>query len=112
MVRAGVFLSALRYAHVVQRRLWLAAVAFAGHIPGLKLFTRTRLTPRLVRANIVAVALTLTAMGLAFALWPVGERGLAVLITWLVAHFVWSFVFATWILMGGAVAERNSGDVV
>lgn len=92
----------------MQRRLWLAAVAFAGHIPGLKLFTRTRLTQQLVRANIVAVALTLTAMGLAFALSSPGERGYAVLVAWLIAHFVWSFVFASWILMGGAVTERDA----
>lgn len=91
----------------MQRRLWLAAVAFAGHIPGLKLFTRTRLTPQLVRVNVVAVALTLAAMGLAFALSPNGARGFAVLVAWLIAHFAWSFVFATWIVMGGAVVERD-----
>ena len=90
----------------VRRRLWLAAVAFAGHVPGLKLFTRTRLTPPLVRVNIIAVALTLAAMGLAFALSPAGERAFTVLIAWLIAHFAWSLIFSTWILLGGAVTER------
>lgn len=83
----------------MQGRLWLAAVAFAGHIPGIKLFTRARLTPRLVRANIVAVALTLAAMATAYAL----ANPFTVLITWLIAHFTWSIIFATWILTGGAL---------
>lgn len=46
-------------------------------------------------------------MGLAFALSSPGERGSAVLVAWLIAHFVWSFVFASWILTGGAVTERD-----
>ena len=91
----------------MKRRLWLAAVAFAGHIPGLKLMTRTQLTPRLVRVNIAAVVVTLISMGVAFAISTPGERGWTVLVTWLVAHFGWSFVFATWITLGGAVVERD-----
>lgn len=50
---------------------------------------------------------SISAMGLAFALSSPGERGSAVLVAWLIAHFVWSFVFASWILTGGAVTERD-----
>lgn len=35
-------------------RGWLAAVAFAGHTPGLKLLFRCRFTPRLVQVNVAA----------------------------------------------------------
>ena len=90
----------------MRRRLWLAAVAFAGHIPGLKLVTRTRLTPSLVRVNIIAAAATLLAMGVAYAVAAPGHRGWTVLVTWLIAHFAWSIVFSSWILLGGAVTER------
>lgn len=88
------------------QRVWWAAVAFAGHVPGLKIATRVRLTPRLKRVNVVAAVATLVAMAIAYFVAEPGGRGYAVLIAWLVGHFAWSITFSSWILMGGAVVPE------
>lgn len=87
---------------MTRRRLWIALVAFAGHVPGLLIMTRVRLTSRLKRVNAVAIGLTLAAMAGAFAAAPTGERGWWLLYAWLVGHFLWSTIFSAWILAGGA----------
>jgi hypothetical protein len=86
-------------------RIVLAVVGFMGHTPGLKLFARCRFTSRLVRVNIAAALLTLAAMAGAYVLADEGERGWSVLWAWLVGHFLWSGILATWILLGGAIAS-------
>jgi hypothetical protein len=88
---------------VAPRRWWLALIAFLGHVPGLKLFARCRFTPALVRVNVVAVVLTLVAMAAAWLAAEGGQRGWWTLVAWLVGHFLWSTIFAAWILLGGAV---------
>lgn len=97
----------------------LAAVAFAGHVPGLSIAARWRwvpahrLTPALVRVNVVAVVLTLAAMAAAGLLARDGERGWAVLVAWLVGHFAWSTIFALWIVAGGACScDRDASPPV
>lgn len=91
---------------LVRSRPRVAAIAFLGHVPGLKLLTDCRLTPALVRVNVVAVVLTLVAMGVAWSVAAEGERGWATLVAWLVGHFLWSTIFAGWILLGGAVRSE------
>jgi len=86
----------------------LAAIAFAGHTPGLKLLTRCRFTPRLVRVNVVAALATVLAMVLAGLLADPGRGAWAVLYAWLIGHFAWSIVFSSWILAGGAIDESSS----
>lgn len=84
-------------------RRWLAVIAFLGHVPGLKLFARCRFTPSLVRVNVVAVVLTLLAMAAAWLAAGDGQRAGWTLVAWLVGHFLWSTIFAAWIVRGGAV---------
>ncbi len=84
----------------------LAAIAFFGHVPGLKVIARCRFTPALVRVNVVAVGLTLVAMAVAWSVAAEGERGWATFVAWLVGHFAWSTIFAGWILRGGAVRSK------
>lgn len=86
-------------------RLQLAVLAFAGHVIALKILTRCRCTPWMVRLNVIAVALTVVAMAVAGVLAEPGHAGWAVLVAWLVGHFGWSMVLSTWILAGGAVEE-------
>jgi hypothetical protein len=88
-------------------RAVLAVVGFVGHTPGLKLLARCRFTTRLVRINIAAVLLTLVAMVGAYGLADDGERGWSLLVAWLVGHFLWSGILATWILLGGAIASAS-----
>ncbi|MEM7157326.1 MAG: hypothetical protein AAF799_31055 [Myxococcota bacterium] len=85
----------------------LAGIAFMGHIPGLKLLTRARFTPMLVRVNVVAAVATVAAMVVAGLLAEPGAGAMAVFWAWLIGHFAWSFVFAGWILGGGAIAEST-----
>lgn len=84
----------------------LAAIAFLGHVPGLRILTGCRFTVALVRVNVVAVVLTLVAMGVAWGVAAEGERGWSTFVAWLVGHFVWSTIFAGWILLGGAVRSE------
>ena len=83
----------------------LAAIAFAGHTPGLKIMAGSRFTPLLVRVNVVAAVLTVAAMVAAGVLAAPGEGPWAVLVAWLIGHFAWSVVFSSWILAGGAIAD-------
>ena len=69
-------------------------VALVGHAPGLWLMYREPLPPPVRRPNAVAVALTLMAMATAGLLAPAGQRGMAVLLTWLVGHFAWGIWLA------------------
>ncbi len=85
----------------------LAAIAFCGHTPGLKILVGCRFTPLLVRVNVVAALLTVAAMVAAGVLAPAGSGGWAVLWAWLVGHFAWSIVFSAWILRGGAIVEAD-----
>ncbi len=86
-------------------RPMLAAIAFAGHTPGLKIMARCRFTPWLVRINVVAALLTVGAMVAAGVLAAPGGGPMAVLVAWLIGHFAWSLVFSAWILAGGAIAD-------
>lgn len=86
-------------------RWWWAAIAFMGHAPGIKLFTPCRLTPALVRANVIAVVLTLAAMACAFA---AADQGWWTFVAWLLGHFAWSTIFSVWIVLGGAVRPDGS----
>src|SRR5687767_85717 len=76
-----------------QRRT-AAWLAFALHAPGLWLWYRARLRPRLVRANLVAVGLTILATVLAAGFAPAGARLLAALGAWSLGHFAWSAFLA------------------
>lgn len=84
----------------------LAALAFCGHAIALSLVARDRFTRPMVRANVIAVALTLVAMAVAGVLAAPGQGGMAVLVTWLVGHFAWSMVLSIWILAGGALTDE------
>lgn len=84
----------------------LAAIAFLGHAPGLRVVSGSRFSARLVRVNVVAVTLTLVAMVVAWIVAPEGARGWWTLVAWLVGHFAWSTIFAAWILLGGAVRSE------
>lgn len=81
-------------------------MAFIGHVPGLKLTSSCRFTSNLVRVNIVAVALTLAAMATAFAVANDGNRLWSLFLAWLIGHFIWSTIFASWIVLGGAVQPQ------
>ncbi|MEZ4449512.1 MAG: hypothetical protein R3B09_08530 [Nannocystaceae bacterium] len=81
----------------------LALVAFCGHAPGIWILTGARLTPALARVNLVALGLTLAAMAAAGLVSAPDGRLFAVLYAWLIGHFVWSTIFAAWILRGGAL---------
>ena len=92
------------------RRRRLAAIAFVGHVPGLKLLTAAQLTPALRKANVVAAVVTLGAMWIAYATIATSPRWWAPFVAWLVGHFAWSFVFSGWILRGGAVTELDEAE--
>jgi len=68
-----------------------ALVAFAFHAPGLRVFRGVRIGPATLRANLYAVAATLIAMGVTFALT---RSWLAVVIAWLAGHVAWGAVLA------------------
>jgi hypothetical protein len=51
--------------------------------------------------------LTLAAMVGAYGFAEDGERGWSLLVAWLVGHFAWSGILATWILRGGAIASAS-----
>ena len=78
----------------------LAILGFLGHAPGLKIVAGVRFNGGFVRTNLIAVGLTLAAMGGAGILAPPGARGLWVFVVWLALHFVWSTILSTWILRG------------
>src|SRR5262245_17477807 len=85
-------------------RLGLAALAFAFHAPGLRVFAGYRLRPPILRLNIVAVVLTLVAMALAASL---SERHLlAVFIAWVTCHFLWSICLA-WLVLTQRAGPRS-----
>lgn len=67
-----------------------AAFAFAFHVPGLRIFTSLRPSRATLIANAIAVAATLAASALAWALlgWP-GAIG-----AFSIGHFAWSFWLA------------------
>jgi hypothetical protein len=71
-------------------RAW---IAFLFHAPGLWLFCPTRFTPRIIKANLIALALTVIATALSvmvttrYALWV----GLA---AWSIGHFLWGAYLA------------------
>jgi hypothetical protein len=90
----------------VSRRL-LAAIAFMGHVPGLKMTSRCRFSQRLIVVNVIAVVLTLVAMATAFATAADGHRLWPLFIAWLIGHFVWSTIFAIWISLGGALVAAE-----
>ncbi len=69
-------------------------IAFFGHAPALWLLYRETIPPPLRRPNAIAVALTLTAMAVAFGLAPGGSPGLATLISWVIGHFAWGAFLA------------------
>ncbi|MCA9706657.1 MAG: hypothetical protein KDK70_12460 [Myxococcales bacterium] len=94
-------------ARVQPSRAWLAAVAFAGHTPGLWLLARCRFTPALVRVNVAAALLTVLAMVAAGVTAEPGRGAWAVVVAWLWGHFAWSTIFAAWILRGGAIVVRD-----
>jgi hypothetical protein len=72
----------------------LALLGALFHVPGLKLFARTRLSPLLVKLNLVAAVLTVAAMGGAWV------SGRSVLVAWLVGHLAWSSTLAVLTLRG------------
>jgi hypothetical protein len=78
-------------------RRWLAAVAFVAHVFGLWLLGY-RLGPAQTSANRWAIASTVAAMGAASLV--VGAR--AVIVAWLVGHFLWSAYLARAVLRGDA----------
>lgn len=88
----------------------LAILAFCGHAPGVWILSGARLTPALTRVNLVALALTIAAMIAAALLAAEGEGGRDLVIAWLVGHFLWSAVFAAWILRGGALVFTDRSD--
>ena len=83
-----------------------ALIGFVGHLPGVKLLVSRTVTPRLARANVAAVALTLAAMLWAFTAAPAGAAPRWVFVAWLAGHFAWSTTLAAWILRGGGVLLR------
>ena len=89
-------------------RAMIAAIAFMGHTPGLRLLTSVRFTNRLVKVNVVAAGLTIVAMIAAGLFAPEGSVLMTVFWAWLIGHFAWSFIFAGWILSGGAIAEPTA----
>lgn len=69
------------------------AIAFFFHAPGLWLFYRQGLPRALVRPNVVAVAATLLAMGVAG--WLATEHRLVTVAgVWLAGHFAWGAYLA------------------
>ncbi len=84
-------------------RTTLAILGFLGHAPLLKSIVKTRFSPRFVSINLLAVALTLIAMALAYAKY---SSGLAILVAWLVGHFAWSTILAIWAYVGGVFAQE------
>ncbi len=72
----------------------LAVVGFLFHVPGLKLFTRATLTPRVLGLNAVAL---LATFGLMAAAW---QWGFSVLAAFLVGHFAWSFTLVALVRVG------------
>ena len=72
----------------------------------MRLVAGCRFTPALVRVNVAAAALTLVAMAVAWTMAAAGARGWSTLVAWLVGHFLWSTIFAGWILLGGAVRSE------
>jgi hypothetical protein len=79
---------------IVRRPIVRQLVAFACHAPGLYLFYRERLTGALVRHNLVAIALTLVAMAVAWALAPAGYELWGPLGAWVVGHAAWGAYLA------------------
>ena len=77
-------------------RLGLAALAFAFHAPGLRIFAGHRLRPPIVRLNVVAIGLTLVAIAMAASLHE--RRLLAGFIAWVICHFLWSICLA-WLVL-------------
>lgn len=71
----------------------LALIAFVGHGPGLRLFTKYRFSPQLLRTNLVAIALTIAATALAVVVVP-EHRLTGGVLTFSVGHFAWSFYLA------------------
>ena len=64
----------------------MAWLAFFCHAPGLWLFHRFTLGPRTKRENLVAVVMTLLAMGVAFAATQGWSASFA---AWLLGHVAW-----------------------
>jgi O-antigen/teichoic acid export membrane protein len=80
----------------------VAALLF--HALGLRLFAKRRLTPFVLKLNVVALVATAAAMALAGLEW--GFTGVAV--AWLVGHTVWSITLA--VLVHRGVATRHDAE--
>jgi hypothetical protein len=75
-------------------RTGVALIAFLFHGPGLRLLTSFRMSRSLFRANLVALGITLAAMAYAGAVAPVGSKGAAIFLAWIVGHFGWSAILS------------------
>lgn len=88
-------------------RRWSALVGFIGHAPGLKLLVPCTFSSRLVGANVIAVVATVAAMLIAWFVAPEGSGWWWLFIAWVVGHFCWSSVLATWILLGRGLSPKE-----
>ena len=79
-------------------------IAWGGHAPGLWVFYRERLPPRLWKANLIAVLLALVAMGCVGA---ITADGVCVVLVWLLGHIAWGTYLACRL---PAAAETRSAD--
>jgi len=82
----------------------VACIGFLGHAPGIKLFTQVRFSTTFVRINAVAIGITLGTMGLTYYATASAQQ---VAIAWLVGHFLWSAILASWVLTGDSWREQQ-----
>lgn len=74
-----------------------ALIAFLFHGPGLRFFTRFRMSRWLFRTNLIALGVTLGAMAALAIFGPVGVRTKATFAAWLVGHFGWSLFLSAYV---------------
>lgn len=95
----------------IARRLvaWRRPIAWIAHAPGLWFFFGETPSKRLRRTNLIAVALTLVAVGSVVALVHYPYRLPVVLIVWGICHVIWGSYLA-WQLPSISPDDKSSPD--
>ena len=70
------------------------ATALFFHAPGLWLLFREPIPASLRFPNLIAIMLTVIAMGLSITLAPQGSRVVATVSAWLIGHLLWGTILA------------------